>query len=169
MSEDPNYALEHNKQLNTEYYFKNKLMPPLRRLFKHILTTKQMRNLFEGDHIRRLAIATPIGNAGIMRFARKKLTCVRCKRNIRSGAMCNVCIERNYEQETYEKILGERNFYETLYTKAWTYCQRCQESVHSEILCSNDDCPIFYMRTEVRKELQSAQATLDRFPDIEDW
>jgi DNA polymerase delta subunit 1 len=35
------------------------------------------------------------------------------------------------------------------------------------VLCTNRDCPIFYRRKKVAKELNEAHAQLARFPD--DW
>ena len=53
--------------------------------------------------------------------------------------------------------------YEELYSKAWTQCQRCQGSLHQDVLCSNRDCPIFYRRKKVQKDLKEAQGILDMF------
>mmetsp|Transcript_2120 Transcript_2120/g.4105 ORF Transcript_2120/g.4105 Transcript_2120/m.4105 type:complete len:90 (+) Transcript_2120:848-1117(+) len=47
--------------------------------------------------------------------------------------------------------------------KLWTHCQRCQGSTTQEVLCSNRDCPIFYKRTKVRKDLEEAQKLLKEF------
>lgn len=32
----------------------------------------------------------------------------------------------------------------------WTQCQRCQGSLHQDVLCTSRDCPIFYRRKKVR-------------------
>ena len=45
----------------------------------------------------------------------------------------------------------------------WTQCQRCQGSLHTDVLCTSRDCPIFYRRKKVQKDLQEAQAQLERF------
>lgn len=50
-----------------------------------------------------------------------------------------------------------------MFSKLWTQCQRCQGSLHQEVLCSSKDCPIFYRRTKVKKDLREAQKNLDRF------
>jgi hypothetical protein len=39
----------------------------------------------------------------------------------------------------------------------------CQGSLHQDVLCSSGDCPIFYMRKKVQKDLKEAQEKLDRF------
>lgn len=47
----------------------------------------------------------------------------------------------------------------------WSQCQRCQGSLHQDVLCTSRDCPIFYRRKKVAKELDEAHATLARFVD----
>jgi DNA polymerase delta subunit 1 len=53
------------------------------------------------------------------------------------------------------------------YGALWTQCQRCQGSLHQDVLCTSRDCPIFYRRKKVQKELNEVQAQLARFAD--DW
>ncbi len=53
------------------------------------------------------------------------------------------------------------------YCGLWTQCQRCQGSLHQDVLCTSRDCPIFYRRKKVQKELNEVQAQLARFAD--DW
>ena len=39
----------------------------------------------------------------------------------------------------------------------------CQGSLHQEVLCTSRDCPIFYRRKKVQKDLNEAQELLERF------
>merc|ERR1719158_2097866 len=39
----------------------------------------------------------------------------------------------------------------------WTQCQRCQGSCTQRVICSNNDCQIFYRRTKVRIDLEQAR------------
>lgn len=48
----------------------------------------------------------------------------------------------------------------------WTQCQRCQGSLHQDVLCTSRDCPIFYRRKKIQKELHEAHTTLARFNDM---
>ena len=52
---------------------------------------------------------------------------------------------------------------EESFSRLWTECQRCQGSMHNDVLCSNCDCPIFYKRKKVQKDLADVQDALDRF------
>ncbi|EFP79133.2 DNA polymerase delta subunit 1 [Puccinia graminis f. sp. tritici CRL 75-36-700-3] len=41
--------------------------------------------------------------------------------------------------------------------------KRCQGSLHQEVICTASDCPIFYMRTKSRKDVEDSYAVLQRF------
>ncbi|XP_059350137.1 DNA polymerase delta catalytic subunit-like [Daphnia carinata] len=49
--------------------------------------------------------------------------------------------------------LGQLYAHEEKFNRLGTECQRGQGNLNEEILYSNRDCPIFNMRTKVRKDL----------------
>ena len=51
----------------------------------------------------------------------------------------------------YAKSLASVNELEQSFAALWTQCQRCQGSLHQDVLCSSRDCPIFYRRKKVQK------------------
>lgn len=53
--------------------------------------------------------------------------------------------------------------YERQYAMLWTQCQRCMGSLCQDVLCSNSDCPIFYRRRKVQKDLEDTAKQLERF------
>ena len=53
--------------------------------------------------------------------------------------------------------------------RLWTQCQRCQGSLHEEVLCTSRDCPIFYMRMKVQKDLQTQDNLVARFGEVSWW
>ena len=75
-------------------------------------------------------------------------------------------LEIMQEAEVYQKTLVGVNELETSFSALWTQCQRCQGSLHQDVLCTSRDCPIFYRRKKVQKDLAEAHAVLNRF---EDW
>lgn len=82
-----------------------------------------------------------------------------------SGAsLCTHCAHR--EPEIYARSLSAVNDLEAQFGALWTQCQRCQGSLHQDVLCTSRDCPIFYRRKKVQKELSEAHATLGRFADL---
>jgi len=66
----------------------------------------------------------------------------------------------------YQQTLGKVRAKEMEYNRLWTQCQNCQGSFHQEVLCTAADCPIFYMRTKVKKELVETRSTLEKFDDL---
>lgn len=69
--------------------------------------------------------------------------------------MKQIYIERKQELSLYEKN----------YNDFWVECQRCQGSLHQDVLCTNRDCPIFYRRVKAKKNLEEMTGILDRFFD----
>ena len=66
----------------------------------------------------------------------------------------------------YQKTLSAVNDLELSFSALWTQCQRCQGSLHQDVLCTSRDCPIFYRRKKVQKDLTESHALLAR---IQDW
>jgi len=69
------------------------------------------------------------------------------------------------EGTVYYKALNTVNDLEHSFSKLWTECQRCQGSLHMDVLCTSRDCPIFYRRKKTQKDLGEAHTVLARFPD----
>jgi DNA polymerase delta subunit 1 len=65
----------------------------------------------------------------------------------------------------YHRSLGAVNELEQQLSALWTQCQRCQGSLHQDVLCTSRDCPIFYRRKKVQKDLGEAHMLLQRFPE----
>ena len=164
-SEDPLYVLEHNVPIDTKYYLENQLAKPLIRIFEPILGETKARSLLTGDHTRAVSVAAP-AVGGLMKFAKKTLTCMGCKKPLKGkeeaqGAVCENCAPR--VGELYNKTLDKVSDLEVRFGRLWTQCQRCQGSMHCEVICSSKDCPIFYMRMKARKDLEDANKELSRF------
>lgn len=167
-SEDPIYVLEHNLPIDTKYYLENQLSNPLTRIFEPILGEKKAQQLLTGDHTRTISLAAPT-TGGLMKFAVKSELCKGCKRPLKGqyakGALCVDCGGRAHE--FYEKTITELNALETKFSRLWTQCQRCQGSMHQDVICSSSDCPIFYMRKKAQKDVQSCASELKKFDNME--
>ncbi|KAL0091377.1 DNA polymerase family B-domain-containing protein [Phycomyces blakesleeanus] len=161
-SEDPLYVLENNIPVDTKYYLENQLSKPLMRIFEPILGDKA-ETLLTGDHTRAVNVATPT-TGFMMKFVQKSATCMGCKKVLPKddkSAVCQDCKPKL--KELYLNQLGPLNDLEVKFSRLWTQCQRCQGSLYREVLCTNNDCPIFYMRTKVQKDLDKASAQIERF------
>ncbi|GAA5899920.1 hypothetical protein JCM6882_007002 [Rhodosporidiobolus microsporus] len=162
-SEDPLYVLENNIPIDTKYYLENQLSKPLMRIFEPILGEKAS-SLLAGDHTRTVSIVAPTVG-GLMKFAVKTVTCLGCKTPLKQGsrnqAVCANCRSRTAELHSKQVSIAAQA--ETAFARLWTQCQRCQGSLHQDVLCTSKDCPIFYMRKKAQKEAVDSVATLDRF------
>eukprot|EP00798_Chlamydomonas_sp_ICE-L_P006994 gene6994-1643_t len=130
---------------------------------------KNPKDLLTGDHTRSIMVATPTTGGGIMRFAKVRLSCLSCKAPLTKpgeSSLCGHCQPK--EAEIYHRTLCNVNELEAQYGALWTQCQRCQGSLHQEVLCTSRACPIFYRRKKVQKDLNEAQAQLVRFADADD-
>jgi DNA polymerase delta subunit 1 len=164
-SEDPIYVLENNIPIDTKYYLDNQLAKPLGRIFGPILGDKKAAQLLTGEHTRSISVAAPT-MGGLMKFAKKTQTCMGCKKPLvgadeKDGAVCVNCRPRI--SELYQKTLSKVSELEVRFSRLWTQCQRCQGSVHCEVICSSRDCPIFYMRMKARKDVEDGGKELFRF------
>ncbi|KAK3160118.1 hypothetical protein QOZ80_1BG0055410 [Eleusine coracana subsp. coracana] len=160
-SEDPIYVLDNNIPIDPQYYLENQISKPLLRIFEPILKNAS-KELLHGSHTRAVSISTP-SNSGIMKFAKKQLTCLGCKALI-SGAnqtLCSHCKGR--EAELYCKSVSNVLELEMLFGRLWTQCQECQGSLHQDVLCTSRDCPIFYRRRKAQKDMAEARLQLDRW------
>ncbi|KAJ8765388.1 hypothetical protein K2173_012085 [Erythroxylum novogranatense] len=160
-SEDPIYVLENSIPIDPQYYLENQISKPLLRIFEPILKNAS-KELLHGSHTRSISISTP-SNGGIMKFAKKQLSCIGCKAII-SGSdrtLCSHCKGR--EAELYCKTVSQVSELELLFGRLWTQCQECQGSLHQDVLCTSRDCPIFYRRKKAQKDMAEAKRQLDRW------
>ncbi|EME47501.1 hypothetical protein DOTSEDRAFT_50888 [Dothistroma septosporum NZE10] len=164
-SEDPMFVLEHNLPIDTKYYLDNQLAKPLGRIFEPILGEKKAGQLLTGEHTRAISVAAPT-MGGLMKFAKKTETCLGCKKPLASkeeqgGAVGEECRPRF--AELYQRSLSKVAELEVRFNRLWTQCQRCQGSMHNEVICSSRDCPIFYMRMKAKKDVEDAGKEIERF------
>ncbi|KAL0378216.1 UNVERIFIED_CONTAM: DNA polymerase delta catalytic subunit [Sesamum radiatum] len=133
-SEDPIYVLENNIPIDPHYYLENQISKPLLRIFEPILKNAS-KELLQGSHTRSISISTP-SNSGIMKFAKKQLTCIGCKALISNSdhTLCSHCKGR--EAELYCKSVANVAELEELFGRLWTQCQECQGSLHQDVLCT---------------------------------
>lgn len=50
-----------------------------------------------------------------------------------------------------------------MFNRLWTQCQRCQGDMHKDVLCTSRDCPIYYRRKKIQKDLSDAHDVVQRF------
>ncbi|KAG0130707.1 DNA polymerase family B-domain-containing protein [Tuber indicum] len=170
-SEDPIFVLENSVPIDTKYYLENQLSKPLGRIFEPIIGDRRAQQLLTGDHTRTISVSAPTVG-GLMKFAKKTETCMGCKipltkKEEAGGAVCSDCKPRF--GELYQKTVTRVSELEVKFSRLWTQCQRCQGSIHCEVICSSRDCPIFYMRMKAKKDVVDAGKDLRRFDVDISW
>lgn len=166
-SEDPLYVLENLLAIDFNYYLENQLLKPLMRIFEPILGDKKAKELLAGAHTRTIKMSTP-KSGGLMRFAKKVELCKSCRTPLKPGnhgALCENCTAR--APELYGHALAQMRYLEHKFLRLWTECQRCHGSLHQEVFCSNNDCPIFYMRKKAQKDVSQQAQELKKWDDTE--
>ncbi|XP_068231528.1 DNA polymerase delta catalytic subunit [Palaemon carinicauda] len=161
-AEDPIYVLENSLPIDYEYYLTNQLSKPLIRIFEPILGEKAESQLLKGEHTRsRIITHSKIG--AMAKFITKKASCVGCKVPLSSAsdALCKHC--KLKENDIYITQMETLGALEEKFARLWTQCQRCQGSIHEEVICTSRDCPIFYMRKKVHLELSDQDKIVQRF------
>eukprot|EP01125_Pyxidicula_operculata_P019409 TRINITY_DN7042_c0_g2_i1.p1 TRINITY_DN7042_c0_g2~~TRINITY_DN7042_c0_g2_i1.p1 ORF type:complete len:201 (-),score=28.94 TRINITY_DN7042_c0_g2_i1:131-733(-) len=161
-AEDPLYALEHAIAIDAQYYLEHQLANPICRIFKGILENPEA-TLLAGDHTRVISIPTP-KTGGIVGFTKVRETCLGCRAPLTSEekTLCEHC-KRTNAPEIYNTFLQKVRTKEREFSRLWTQCQSCQGSFHQEVLCTAKDCPIFYLRTKVQKDLNESRSSLAKF------
>lgn len=161
-AEDPLYVLENNIPLDTDYYLENQLKNPLLRIFEPILGPEAKSKLMSGDHTRaRVQVTSKVG--ALAMFTKKRNQCLGCRTPLTDDTMavCPSCSAR--EGELYLENVDKLNGFEVKFSRLWTQCQRCQGNLHEEVICTSSDCPIFYMRKKVQKDLADQHLVMRRF------
>ncbi len=152
-SEDPLYVLENNMPIDYDFYLEHQLKQPLIRIFEPILQSGSESTLFSGDHTRNRVQAKMSASTGLGKFAVVQKTCLGCKNILKNKdlVICDNCQPKTKQIYIERKI--ELNLSEKQYADLWVQCQRCQGSLHQDILCMSRDCPIFYRRIKAKKNL----------------
>eukprot|EP01100_Stratorugosa_tubuloviscum_P014987 TRINITY_DN834_c0_g1_i1.p1 TRINITY_DN834_c0_g1~~TRINITY_DN834_c0_g1_i1.p1 ORF type:complete len:904 (-),score=332.36 TRINITY_DN834_c0_g1_i1:166-2877(-) len=161
-SEDPLWVLENNIPLDANYYLEQQLANPLLRIFEPIM--ENPKTLLYGEHTRTITRAVPTSLAGnIIQFTQKKSTCIGCRIILSSnddGLLCEFCKPRAAQIYREKQVYSANLEYQ--FSSVWTQCQICQGSLHQNVLCTSRDCPIFYQRKKIQKDLKDAQVALEK-------
>lgn len=166
-AEDPVYVLDNNLPIDHKYYLENQISKPLVRIFEPILGERAEFILLKGEHtLTKTVTISKIG--GLAMFTKKKETCLSCKTCLSDkeskNAVCSHCKPK--EAELYQKEICIQSSLEEKFSRLWTQCQRCQGSLHEDVICTNQDCPIFYMRKKCQKDLQAHDVVMSKFGEI---
>jgi len=162
-AEDPIYVLEHSVPIDCQYYLENQLSKPLLRIFEPILGENKAQSvLLKGDHTRTKKVVTSKAGS-LFAFTKKSAQCLSCRAVLKdeTAAVCQYC--KPQEADVYQREMTALAALEAKFGRLWTQCQRCQGSLHEEVICTSRDCAIFYMRKKVQLDLKEQDQRLQRF------
>uniref|UniRef100_A0A914HJ83 DNA polymerase n=1 Tax=Globodera rostochiensis TaxID=31243 RepID=A0A914HJ83_GLORO len=147
-AEDPTFVLQNNIPIDFDYYLEHQLVKPLARILDPVMGDQAEKLLISGEHTKKKA-RTKLKSGMMAGYFSKKAVCLGCKTRMdfeeeEAPAACEQCQPR-IDKIYLEQILTMRQI-EHKFSRLWTECQNCAETLQSEIFCSARDCPIFYMR-----------------------
>jgi len=127
---------------------------------KELTALKAYKVLFVGDHMMStLKPSATEGGTGIMKFAKVKTSCLRCKCSS-VNAYCTSC--KPLSRLTTIELTNKKSDLEIEQWKAWSTCQSCVGKYHTDISCANKDCNNFYHRTKVLVDIEDLDKKLKR-------
>lgn len=169
-AEDPLYCVEHNIPVDAMYYLENQLKKPLCRIFEGALADPE-RELFSGEHTSKVTVRSISDTSAMSKFVTKSVCCMNCKKpinvQVKDAAdpppFCKACGDDPIKVgKLVRKNVKDLRNKEKEFAQLWRECQRCQGSLHDEVLCTSRDCPIFYRRIRVRQDFEMAQKEFNK-------
>jgi DNA polymerase delta subunit 1 len=114
-----------------------------------------------GDHTRTKAVVTSRVGA-LSAFTRRKETCLGCKAVLSEVGtpLCKHCAPD--EARLYQQELTRFTALEDRFCRLWTQCQRCQGSLHEEVLCTRSVIVFLLCNFVVASEIQEKGMRIDK-------
>lgn len=88
-----------------------------------------------GDHTRHKVLVTSKVGALSM-FTKKKATCIGCRSVLKdeTAALCDYCAPK--QTDIFMNEMSTVSELQIKFNRLWAQCQRCQGSLHEDILCT---------------------------------
>jgi DNA polymerase delta subunit 1 len=178
-AENPLFAVENNLPIHTAYYLENQMFKPLIRVLTPIYGEEKAHRLITtGEHTRHIDRHIALQeDEGLGKFFTKSVMCKGCGITLSYGTcaegsrpaelLCRSCEPRRFnllvkEQAKYSAV-------QAAFHRMWTTCQDCQGSRFTEIMCSAQDCPIFFRRLTARRDMETSKKTVQALAKELEW
>jgi DNA polymerase elongation subunit (family B) len=172
-SEDPFYALQHNRPIDTDYYI-SLLIKPVMRIFEPLIGFDMTaKTIFKGEHMKTRKVqidVSPLDHHGMV--LRTVPRCLICRVKLAStNSFCQAyCRECSYQRSSViDKYMEIKKQYDDSRSKHQyleTWCLQCQGDLANPLICANSDCSIFYLRHFHEKNRKEALANLKKFDEL---
>lgn len=97
-------------------------------------------------------------------YFQKKEKCVNCKKNmVRANGLCVNCLPDKIK--IHSKFELEKMAIQNEISEIEKTCRECQGEDLEQVPCSNDDCPLFYQKYQVEKNMDLCKKRLEAL----DW
>ena len=157
-AEDPMYVLENGIAIDTSYYVEKQMMGPLERIFEVIFGLEETRRRLRSGEANVRIITLGEEKKGLMRYYAQQQSCFQCGISLplnsteEKGLLCTQCEPTRLDNAL--KCQRELATVQREYSQVWTHCQSCQGSMHREVICDANDCPLFYKRFQLAKDFE---------------
>lgn len=165
LSEDPLHALETRVPIDVRYYIEKQLRAPLERILANVVSAARLKQLFEGDHVRRRVPLSADSRVGIMRHFRVRPLCPACSARPGAPDLCAECAPR--AAELLERKRAAVELRRRAQDTCWDICRACQGDNFGVIECTASHCFNFYQRRHLTIAYEEDNALLQRFESIE--
>ena len=158
--EDPDYALEHNMQLDYMYIIEKKIQAPLQRFTKNMPNTEALNAAMFGNlrkrHRRNVQDDDPMA-----RFVHTLEPCAQCGEPS-AEMVCRVCAPLADWRVLWNNEMVKRQKIEERLDEALKTCRACMAiGEDEEVVCSNMGCAEYFPRRGSQFELARQQAHID--------
>jgi hypothetical protein len=145
--EDPDYALEHNMQLDYMYVIEKKIAAPIRRFTRNMPNTEALDNAIFGNlskrHRRNLREDDPLAA-----FVQELYPCTECGESSPQIVCSNCGPNANWQDMWGREVLKRQRIDEQLATAMHT-CRSCMAIGDEEdVDCSNMTCAEYFPRRD---------------------
>jgi len=163
-SEDPSYALEHELPIDVDFYIKQ-LKDPIKRIFNPILRENTETVFFGAATFKfKRYVSKETNTTNLTAYFKTKAKCLKCRKSFNLSEkrmLCEECLP--FLGQIYLQKVRVLKMRQIEFNNYWSHCQVCQENVCQPNFCNNGDCPIFYRRMKVKKDLEKISFLMERF------
>lgn len=142
--------------LNGKYYITKQIIPPLARIFRLVGVNieKWFNQMPKVSRVIHYTTSNHKTSRNTLEKHFKTVHCLSCEK-ITDKDICNDCFES--KQSTLLKLTSEINTTQERFQKIQSICRSCTSfcsAIDIDIPCTSTDCPVFFVRSQVKKKFQ---------------
>lgn len=157
----PDEVLVDRMNLDNEYYARSQLSLSLIQILGPLWGDAETKSLL--NNVKPLHVDARIGGTGgIVQYFGKKNRCLQCHVTMTSDEpLCESCASKSVSQYQYE-CTSSVDIMDAM-RLCCNECLQCQDNHHNDILCTNDECPVYFKRMQLLSDIEDVFERLNRF------